>query len=162
MATAPELLELLAQLRAAGIRLWADAGTLRYSAPPGSLTPALRTALTARKSELLAFLGAAAQDLHSPDAPILPVARAVALPLSFAQQRFWLLEQLAGDSAAYCVPVAVRLRGELDRSALQRSLTTLVRRHESLRTIFRVEDEQLVQVILTPPSTNPAIACPCR
>ncbi len=56
--------------------------------------------------------------------------------LSFTQQRLWFLAQLDGSSAAYNIPMAMRLRGRLDSPALVRALEALVRRHETLRTRF--------------------------
>ena len=58
------------------------------------------------------------------------------LPASWAQQRLWFIDQLAGGGQAYHVPVAIRLQGGLDSDALLRSLNTLVQRHEILRTVF--------------------------
>jgi FkbH-like protein len=58
------------------------------------------------------------------------------LPLSFAQQRLWLIHQLDPESFLYNVPRALRLRGELDLAVLERSLNEIVRRHEVLRTTF--------------------------
>src|SRR5436309_3110577 len=55
-----------------------------------------------------------------------------ALPLSFAQQRLWFLDQLEPGNAFYNMPVAVRLRGALDADALQRSFEQVVARHEAL------------------------------
>ncbi|MGZ3459276.1 MAG: condensation domain-containing protein, partial [Archangium sp.] len=72
------------------------------------------------------------------------------LPLSFAQQRLWFLEQLEPGSAFYNVPMALRLSGELDVSALQRTFQELMRRHESLRTAFPAEAGQPAQVIHPP------------
>src|SRR5439155_4421265 len=58
--------------------------------------------------------------------------------LSFAQERLWLLDQLLGGGSTYnTVPSAVWLRGPLDVPALERGLTEVVRRHETLRTTFQ-------------------------
>jgi nonribosomal peptide synthetase DhbF len=70
------------------------------------------------------------------------------IPLSYAQQRLWLLYQIDGPSSAYNIPMAIRLRGELDRRAMREALTDLVRRHEALRTVFPVADGQPRQQIL--------------
>ncbi|MHC8319523.1 non-ribosomal peptide synthase/polyketide synthase [Pseudomonas sp. GB2N2] len=80
---------------------------------------------------------------------ITRVARDQPLALSFAQERQWFLWKMDPDSAAYNIPTAVRLRGALDKSALQRSFQALVERHESLRTAFIEEDGQTLQVIQT-------------
>ncbi|MFI8137115.1 condensation domain-containing protein, partial [Pseudomonas aeruginosa] len=56
--------------------------------------------------------------------------RGAASPLSYAQQRQWFLWQLEPDSAAYHIPAALRLCGELDVEALKRSFAALVERHE--------------------------------
>jgi amino acid adenylation domain-containing protein len=79
--------------------------------------------------------------------PVVPVSREAALPLSFAQQRLWFLDQFEPGSAAYNVPAAVRLTGNLDIPALERSLNEVVRRHEALRTTFATRDGQPVQII---------------
>ncbi len=78
---------------------------------------------------------------------LVPVERTRPLPLSFAQQRLWFLDQLDPGTATYTIPVALRLLGPLELAALQRSLSELVRRHEVLRTTVRLEDGQPVQVV---------------
>ena len=76
-------------------------------------------------------------------APILARAdRDAPVPLSWAQQRLWFLDQLdRAASAAYHMPAALRLRGRLDRDALRAALDRIVARHESLRTRFRADDD---------------------
>ncbi|WP_459748213.1 condensation domain-containing protein, partial [Pseudomonas sp. 3A(2025)] len=69
------------------------------------------------------------------------------LKLSYAQQRQWFLWQLAPDSPAYNIPTALRLNGVLDSEALRRSIHTLIERHETLRTTFRQDDEQSIQIV---------------
>ncbi|CAG0936138.1 nonribosomal peptide synthetase DhbF [Thermoflexales bacterium] len=87
--------------------------------------------LSAEKQELLQLL-LAEQDL---------------LPVSFAQQRLWFLDQLEPGNPAYNVPAAVRLTGTLNVPALEHSFQLIVHRHESLRTTFAVVNGQPVQVI---------------
>ncbi|HEX6373281.1 MAG TPA: amino acid adenylation domain-containing protein, partial [Longimicrobium sp.] len=72
--------------------------------------------------------------------PIVPAAREGRLPLSFAQQRLWFLEQLGDLGSTYHMHARLRLRGELDRGALLRALDGLVARHEALRTTFAQVD----------------------
>ena len=67
---------------------------------------------------------------------IVPVGRDRELPLSFAQQRLWFMDQLHPGNPAYNVPGALRLHGRLDVAALERSLQEIIRRHEALRTTF--------------------------
>ncbi len=81
-------------------------------------------------------------------APILALARPeTELPLSFAQERLWFLDQLEPGSAAYNLGSALRLAGQLDLPALASTLSEIVRRHAVLRTTFRAVDGRPVQVI---------------
>ena len=68
-------------------------------------------------------------------------------PASLAQQRLWFLDQLGPKSAAYNVHFGLWLQGPLDMHALQSSLQELTNRHDSLRTVFRLERGELVQVV---------------
>ncbi|MEW5929249.1 MAG: amino acid adenylation domain-containing protein, partial [Gemmatimonadota bacterium] len=82
--------------------------------------------------------------------PIGRVPRDAPLPLSFAQQRLWLVDRLEPGSAAYNMATALRLRGALDADALRASLDALVRRHETLRTTFAEGGDGPVQVVHPP------------
>ena len=79
--------------------------------------------------------------------PLIGVSREEDLPLSFAQQRLWFLDQLEPGNSFYNIPAAVRLRGVLNVAALERTLSEVVRRHEALRTHFMAVDGEPVQVI---------------
>ncbi len=72
--------------------------------------------------------------------PIVPVPRDGELPLSFAQQRLWFIDQLEPGSSVYNFPAAVRLKGPLNLKALTDSLNEIVKRHEVLRTTFAMVD----------------------
>jgi amino acid adenylation domain-containing protein len=90
------------------------------------------------------------EDVHDEVPPLVPLPREGALPLSFSQQRLWFIDQLEPGNAAYNLPYALRLHGPVDGDALERSLTEIVRRHESLRTRFVSVDGQAAQVIDPP------------
>jgi acyl carrier protein len=81
---------------------------------------------------------------------IVPVPRNQNLPLSFAQQRLWFLDQMGGLGGAYNMPAAMRVTGDLDLEVLNRALSEIVSRHESLRTTFSTVDGEAIQVIHEP------------
>ncbi|HVH11393.1 MAG TPA: condensation domain-containing protein, partial [Longimicrobium sp.] len=78
---------------------------------------------------------------------VVPVERTGPLPLSFAQERLWFLDQLERDSAFYNIPAALRIDGALDAAALERALGEIIRRHEALRTTFPQVDGAPVQAV---------------
>jgi amino acid adenylation domain-containing protein len=122
---------LLAELRSRDIQVRADGDRLQCNAPAGALTPELRDQLRRRRSEILAFLRGPGE-------------------LSFSQERLWFLDQLERGGAAYVIALAFEMRGALDVTALERALATLVRRHESLRTVFADVDGRPLQVVSEP------------
>ncbi|HEY3581710.1 MAG TPA: condensation domain-containing protein, partial [Pyrinomonadaceae bacterium] len=87
--------------------------------------------------------GTVAQNLP----PLIPIPRGGELPLSFAQQRLWFLDQLEPGKATYNCPAAVRFIGPLNLAALRQSFNEVVRRHEVLRARFRARDGSPVQII---------------
>jgi amino acid adenylation domain-containing protein len=84
----------------------------------------------------------------APDAAGIPKRpRPDRAPLSFAQQQLWVIDQMAGGTSAYNLPYGFRLRGMLDRPALEAAINEVVGRHEVLRTTFAVEHDEPFQVI---------------
>jgi amino acid adenylation domain-containing protein len=79
--------------------------------------------------------------------PITRVSREQDLPLSFAQQRLWVLDQMEPANPLYNIPRGLRMRGSLNVGALERALNEIVRRHESQRTTFAVKNGNPLQVI---------------
>ncbi|HJP91739.1 MAG TPA: amino acid adenylation domain-containing protein [Pyrinomonadaceae bacterium] len=79
--------------------------------------------------------------------PLIAQSREGALPLSFAQQRLWFLDQFQPGLGVYNIPAAVRLSGMLNLDALEQSLNAIVSRHESLRTTFAFANGQPEQLI---------------
>ena len=126
--------EFLTGLSRKGIQLWVENGELCFRAPKGTLTPELRTELSACKAEIIVWL-----------APLGKIAST-----SFSQERLWFLDQLEPGSTVYNIPIAYRLRGRLDVNALEWSLQTIVERHDTLRTHFATLAGQPVQVIKPP------------
>src|SRR4051812_29916862 len=82
--------------------------------------------------------------------PIVPQARPAVVPLSFAQRRLWLLDQLHPGSSSYNVPRVYALTGALDPAALARALDALVARHEVLRTTYAEADGEPAQIVGPP------------
>ena len=81
------------------------------------------------------------------EAAIAPAERGEEIPLTFAQQRLWFIDQMEGQSAHYNEFGGQFVHGRLDRAALQKSLNEIVRRHEILRTTFPSHDGEPVQRI---------------
>ncbi len=89
------------------------------------------------------------ENIELTDTDILPRTVNAELPLSFAQQRLWFLDQLQPLSASYNIPMSLRLVGNLNVAALQQSLNEIIQRHEALRTNFITVDGKATQLIHT-------------
>lgn len=90
--------------------------------------------------DLLAYL-LAEEGVEVDEFPLIPRREpGVEVPLSFAQQRLWFLEQLQPGNPVYHLPTAVRVTGPLEIAALEKALAGIVQRHEILRTTFTVDD----------------------
>ncbi|MEG4044871.1 amino acid adenylation domain-containing protein [Microcoleus sp. Pol17_C1] len=81
--------------------------------------------------------------------PINRASRQGGLPLSFAQQRLWFLDQLQPGNPAYNIPAAVRLQGALNVAVLEQTFQEIIKRHEALRTTFKSVEGRPAQVIIS-------------
>jgi amino acid adenylation domain-containing protein len=133
----------LSDLRELNIHITVEGERMHCKAPKGKLTPKLQTELSEHKTQILQFL----QQKAIFEQPIQPIPRDKELPISFAQQRLWLLNQLEGENATYNLPAAVRLTGIINHIALKQSLQEIVQRHETLRTTFKMVNGNPVSVI---------------
>ncbi|MDJ0580938.1 non-ribosomal peptide synthetase [Crocosphaera sp.] len=149
MKSLEEFLEHLVDL---DIKLWIEEGRLRCRASKGKLTPEIKNELAERKEEIIQFLQQNQLDSSRINIPIKPVPRSKNLPLSFSQQRLWILEQLEDGNVAYNEGGAVHLEGSLDVKILQKSLEEIVRRHEVIRTNIQTINGEPYQVINETPN----------
>ena len=142
------LREVLFELDRMNAELHFDGVNLRIRAPRVDLTARLKHGIGERKEQMIALLRNGGRLGRVSIIGLLP--RPERIPLSYAQERLWFLEQLGLVGSAYHVATAIRLEGALDVGALERGIGEVERRHESVRTRFAAVDGQGVQVIDEP------------
>lgn len=111
---------------------------------------AAQMASAARDGDFWSALGSSLK-FQNQAPPLRSVSRRSPLPLSWAQERLWLIQQSEPESVAYNLAFAWRLSGPLNAQALDQSLAAIVRRHEIFQTVFRYQDGQPVQDISAAP-----------
>lgn len=139
--------EFLSYLRSLDIQVFIDGKKFSCNAPKGTLTAKLRAEIQQRKAEIIEFLEATNRTNNHSFKPLVPISRSENLPLSFAQQRLWFLDQLIPNNPFYNIPLALHLTGSLNKPALEQTFNEIVRRHEALRTTVSIQSGQPVQVI---------------
>ncbi|MGE5658235.1 MAG: condensation domain-containing protein [Actinomycetota bacterium] len=142
----------LTHLRNLGVEVRVKGDRLTCNAPKGALTAELRAELNARKAEILSFLSQAEGAIAPSVPPLQPIPRSEQLPLSFAQERLWLLSQFHPETPIYNIPAAFHLRGRLHPEVLEQSIGEIWRRHETLRATFTRVNGEPVQAIAPPES----------
>ena len=142
--------QLFRELESRDIRIKLVDTRLHVSAPRQGMPAELRDELGARKQEIVDFLSAVKSDETSAIPELVAVNDKSSAPLSFGQQRIWLLHELSKEQAsAYdTLTFNLRIQGDLSIAALRHSLTQIYRRHQILRTIVAYENEQPVQRVL--------------
>jgi amino acid adenylation domain-containing protein len=139
---------LLSELRQQGVRIRSDGDQVHCDAPPNVMTPELVDQLREHKAQIIEFLSKETVGANVKDFEGIPVvSRTKLIPLSFAQESLWFLDQLKSDTASYNIPIKLQLPGVVDEEILRRSLTEIVRRHEILRTCVRTVAGRPIQAI---------------
>ncbi|CAN2534212.1 Linear+gramicidin+synthase+subunit+B [Methylocapsa aurea] len=136
--------ELFNEMQRRNIEISFVDGHLQCSAPKGAVTSEIRQALTVHKAAIVAILS---HNIEDTPLEVHAASRSAPLPLSFAQQRLWFLDQLQPGDAAYNIPAALRVIGDFDTLAFAFAVNEIVRRHDVLRTAFVLRDGAATQVI---------------
>ena len=122
---------------------------------PSALTDSLAGLTPEQRALLMLRMRRKAAEREPSGPELRPVSRDRELPLSFAQQRLWFMDQWQPRNPAWNIASATRFQGRLDIPALRWAFDEIVRRHESLRTGFAVAEGRPVQVV-RPPEPLPA------
>ena len=143
------ILKLVEKSAKSGVYLFVEGGGLRFKLSVETFPPALKTEILKHKPELITFLSG---DSNSEQLKIRPKVvrrkdRKTALPTSFAQQRLWFIDQLQGSSVEYNMPAALNIDGDFDVDVAEQAIMRIIQRHESLRTVFKSQGENTLQVI---------------
>lgn len=139
------IFDFLAHLQTLDIHVAADNGKLRINAPQGSVTPEIRSELSARKAEILSLL--------SEMEPILAEPHDGPRPLSLAQEHLWQLHRLTPETVAYNMYGVCRLSGALNVPALDSAIHAVVERHQILRTSFTGSNNGMPEQVIAPASS---------
>ena len=132
---------LIEHLRELNIQIYLEGQRLRVSAPKGVLDDDLKAAIAARRDDIIAALKSETGSVEvRSTGGIRKISRHGPLPVSSAQQRFWLLEQMVPGRSDYNIGGAVRLRGWFDIEIMQQAINELVARHESFRICISEHD----------------------
>ncbi|MCZ7471830.1 thioester reductase domain-containing protein [Agrobacterium sp. O3.4] len=124
---------LITRLHQNNIRVWIDAGSLKCSDPDGRLNDAVMSEIRTRKNDILAFLNMAHAEAGAPGQNNIPARHETRPPLSFAQERLWLIDQIYPGSALHHICIALDVQGTLDLDALRAALAAVMNRHAVLR-----------------------------
>jgi amino acid adenylation domain-containing protein len=138
----------LLSLHQAGIQLMLVGDKIKVKSGADKISARLSQQIREHKDGLVALLATGAA--LAPLAPVVRAAPRQAYPLSFSQQRLWLLTQLEPASGRYNVPMPLRLTGRLDQAALQHALSVLLQRHSVLRTVYRINTSGETEQVILP------------
>lgn len=139
--------DMLFNLRRRGIRLWVQEGRLCYQAPKGVVTEEEMKKLRTRSAEIIAFFSNTTAIRSTPQQALGPRDRNELVPLTYSQLSHWHVYQLDRRPSKRSIYFAIRVSGRLDVEILEKSLTGIIARHESLRTRIVSTNGTPIQVV---------------
>lgn len=142
-----KIAEYLNQLASKGIYLTLENQSLKCRAQKGALTNEVKQQLKEYKTHIIEFLSIEDTSVEHNQFEILPQEKHAEKTISYGQQRLWFIDKFEQGSTQFNMPEIFTLKGQLDKQAFSRALTTIVERHQVLRTHFLQQDEQLTPVI---------------
>lgn len=148
-------LDILLQAEEKGISLFLEEGKLRFALAKGkSVDPDFLQLLKSQKAAITAFLQSEMGDFSQHQGTVEKIStfdrtQLKHIPLSYAQERLWFLDQLEGTQN-YHIPKVLRFKGNLDVNALAKAFTNVVDRHEVLRSVYREDEGKAYQQIVAP------------
>lgn len=125
---------LVSHLQGLGVKVYLDDGQLRVKAPKGVMNAQLVDQLKEQKEAIISFLNS--NKANEQEIEIHAVERSSNIPLSFSQQRLWVIDQLQPGTTAYNIASGVVLKGGLDVTLFEQAIQKIITRHEILRTRF--------------------------
>ncbi|WP_345144818.1 condensation domain-containing protein, partial [Dactylosporangium darangshiense] len=143
--------DLISSLEDQGVRLHLAEERLQVLAPKNVLTGELSRQIKLHREEIVEILRQR-QDPATSQSSITRADRSKPLPLSFAQQRLWFLQQLDPESAEYTSTLQISLGGTVDEDVLEAAFSAVVARHEVLRTRLVADADGIPHQIIDPPT----------
>lgn len=136
----------------AGVFLYVENQELRFKLTVSQFPENIKAKIVQNKPAIIEFLSQLQDDASdNVEEDIQPIARdSDTLPLSFEQQRFWFMDQLEGGSAHYNMPFPIEIKGAFDVARAEQVLSTMIARHEILRTTYHWAGEKVVQKVNLP------------
>ncbi len=143
------MMQFLDHVKSLGVMLWLEEeDRLRFRAEKGVMTDDIKDQIRTLRPDIIAFFKQLATEPATPSRTTLVKApEGLPLPLSFAQERLWFIEQLQPGNTVYLIPKGLLLRGALDPALLERCIDAIVARQHSLRTAFSAVDGVPRQIV---------------
>ena len=138
---------IVVRLNALGITIYLKDGKLKTRSLPGAINDEVKNLIGKNKEDLIYFLEQSEESQLALDVIPKRNQNITVLPLSFTQQRLWLIDRMKGSSTEYNMPIKLRIKGHFDVERAQSAIVKIIERHETLRTIFCEVNGEPVQEI---------------